>query len=209
METVVLIFITLSAFIATNTDDLFILMVFFTRSEFHKWEIVLGQYLGMIALISLSSLTYLFQLIIPSYWISLLGVFPIIIGVKNLLEIKKSNQHNNNNHQNTRPKDIKPDKYGLKHGLNTFTVAMVTFTNGGDNIGVYAPLFAGLNPLELLQVVLLFLFMTGLWCILSFKLVDNKIIGDEIKKYAHLILPLVLIGIGAFILYRGVFLTGV
>lgn len=83
METVVLIFITLSAFIATNTDDLFISMAFFARSEFHKWEIVLGQYLGMIALISLSFLTYLFQLIIPSYWISLLGVFPIIIGVKN------------------------------------------------------------------------------------------------------------------------------
>ena len=54
METVVLISITLSAFIATNTDDLFILMAFFTRPEFRKWEIVLGQYLGMIALISLA-----------------------------------------------------------------------------------------------------------------------------------------------------------
>jgi cadmium resistance protein CadD (predicted permease) len=35
------------AFVATNIDDLFILMVFFARRNFPTYQIVLGQYVGM------------------------------------------------------------------------------------------------------------------------------------------------------------------
>jgi cadmium resistance transport/sequestration family protein len=198
MQTALLIIITLSAFIATNLDDMFILMAFFALPDFKKEEVVLGQYMGMIILILISSLAYMFQLIIPSYWIGLLGVFPIIIGVRNLLNLRKDST------QKT-PKKVKNNLFSGKTGLKSFQVAMVTFANGGDNLGVYAPLFAGLDLQELLLVILIFLIMTGLWCFLSFKMVNNRIIGTKIRNFAHLILPFVLITIGFYIILRGFF----
>ncbi len=92
-------------------------------------------------------------------------------------------------------------KYETNHKF--LQVAMVTFANDGDNIGVYAPLFAGLGFLETMQVIFLFLVMTGLWCLFSFKLVDNRILGDKIGKYGHLIFPLILFGIEIIILLKG------
>jgi cadmium resistance protein CadD (predicted permease) len=48
-----------------------------------------------------------------------------------------------------------------------------------------------------------FLILTGIWCILSYKLVYNRFIGEKILRYGHLILPFVLIGIGIVIVFRG------
>jgi cadmium resistance protein CadD (predicted permease) len=37
----------IGAFVATNIDDLFILMVFFAKRSFTTPQIILGQYVGM------------------------------------------------------------------------------------------------------------------------------------------------------------------
>lgn len=81
-------------------------------------------------------------------------------------------------------------------------VALVTFANGGDNIGVYIPIFASLSLVEIAAVVLIFIALTGLWCIIGLKMVENRIIGSKIKNYGHLILPFVLIAIGVLIILR-------
>lgn len=192
MNSAFMVMIALITFISTNLDDLFILMAYFARNDFFKVDVIMGQYLGMISLIMISSLAYFFQLIIPSYLIGLLGVFPIIIGVKNLLSLSKDLKSDN---------FVKNTNQGNK--LKFLQVAIVTFANGGDNIGVYAPLFASLGLFEITQVILVFMLMTGLWCMISLKMVDNRILGDKIKKYGHFILPFILISIGVLIIIRG------
>lgn len=42
--------------------------------------------------------------------------------------------------------------------------------------------------------------MTALWCALGFKLVDNAIIGAKLRRYGHIILPIVLVALGIHIL---------
>ncbi len=39
------------AFVATNIDDIFILMIFFSTHRFHVYDIVVGQFLGIGSLI--------------------------------------------------------------------------------------------------------------------------------------------------------------
>lgn len=193
MKSAFLFIITITAFISTNLDDLFILMAFFTRKDFNKRDVILGQYIGMISLILISSTAYFFQLIIPKYLIGLLGFIPIIIGVRNLYSLTKNSKSTNNY--------IKSSKSRTK--LKYLAVAIVTFANGGDNIGIYAPLFAGMDYLEIIQVIFMFMIMTGLWSLLSFILVDNKIIGRKIKKYGNYLFPFFLIIIGILIIIRG------
>ena len=73
---IALVGIGISAFIATNIDDIFsILMFFFSNSTFEKGQVIAGQYLGIGLLVAISTLGALLSLVIPQYFIGLLGLY--------------------------------------------------------------------------------------------------------------------------------------
>lgn len=81
------------------------------------------------------------------------------------------------------------------------TVGAVTFSNGGDNIGIYTPLFAKYSSAgEVVLITLIFMVMTAIWCIIAYNLVRIPIIAKRLRKTGHIIFPFVLIGLGIFIL---------
>ncbi|MDD1763499.1 MAG: cadmium resistance transporter [Methanobacteriaceae archaeon] len=195
METLILVTISISAFVATNLDDLFLLAAFFSSKDFSNTSVVLGQYLGLSTLISISIIASFMNLIISSSLISLMGFLPILIGIKNLIEI-----NNKEGDDYTASKSIYQENQG---SYSAFKVATVTVANGGDNLGVYIPLMASVETTDSLIIAAAFLILTGIWCILSYKLVYNRFIGEKILRYGHLILPFLLIGIGLVIVFRG------
>ena len=71
----------IAAFVSTNIDDLFILMVFFSIPRFPSLQIVLGQYIGMGSLLSVSIAGSLIALVLPRNLIGLIGLLPIAIGI--------------------------------------------------------------------------------------------------------------------------------
>ncbi|HMK53577.1 MAG TPA: cadmium resistance transporter [Methanobacteriaceae archaeon] len=192
MDFLILLILATSAFIATNLDDIFLLAAFFSNNTFSTTNIVLGQYLGLSILILISIIASFIHLIVPSSVISLLGFLPVIIGIKNLWEIKKDKSNIGTLAQSPQ-----------KNSSSIMQVSLVTMANGGDNLGVYIPLLANLNPSDITVVVLTFLVLTGAWCLLSYKIVNNRFIERKIRTYGHIILPFVLIGIGIFIILRG------
>ena len=195
MESLILLLtISASAFLATNIDDIFILTAFFSSKAFPNGMWVLGQYLSFGTLIIFSRMAWFINLIVPSSIISLMGLLPILIGIKNLLEIK-------NIHDDFKDLESFNERNGRTYPA--FKVALVTIANGGDNIGVYIPLMSSVNTWDTLGITLSFLILTGIWCFLSYKLVHNRLVGQKILNYGHLILPFVLIGIGIIILYTG------
>jgi cadmium resistance protein CadD (predicted permease) len=188
-----IILISASAFIATNLDDLFLLAALFSNPNLKAKYVIAGQYLGFITLLLISSLAYFAQVIIPSVWISLLGIIPIIIGVKALIEFKKAGTPPDKQYNTSKNKI---------NGRGIFMVAAVTMANGGDNLGVYIPLFAVMIPSSILIMAFTFLIFVVVWCLLGFWLTNNRIIGDKIKNCGHIILPGVLILIGIMILLQ-------
>ena len=78
-------------------------------------------------------------------------------------------------------------------------VAGVTVANGGDNLGVYIPLFAREPRLVPLYAVV-FAAMTALWCFAGHRLVQNHLVGAQLRRYGHVALPFVLITLGMWIL---------
>ena len=198
IEFILLVFTAAAVFIATNLDDLFVLMIFFSNKEFTTKQIVLGQYIGVMALIAISALSYFLQLVIPLNWIGLLGILPIIIGLKKLKELKDKKEISANYSVNEENKSY----FSKFKSSKSLLVALVSFINGGDNIGVYIPLFASTSLNQMFIVISIFLIMISIWCYISFNLVENPIVGDKIKKYGHIILPFVLIFLGIIILAR-------
>jgi cadmium resistance protein CadD (predicted permease) len=74
------------AFTLTDIDDLLLLIFFFSQTEkaFTKREVLLGQYLGFLFLLLLTTLGYFGTLVIPQAWIGLLGLVPFFRGLNEL-----------------------------------------------------------------------------------------------------------------------------
>jgi cadmium resistance protein CadD (predicted permease) len=89
-----------------------------------------------------------------------------------------------------------------KNNLVFVAVATVTFSNGGDNIGVYTPLFAKYNSVsQITALATIFRAMTAVWCIVAYYLVNHPLVASKIRRrIGHIILPFVLIGLGVYIL---------
>jgi cadmium resistance protein CadD (predicted permease) len=179
-----------STFAVTNIDDLVILSMYFADARYTKKTIVTGQFCGILFLTAVS-LTGLFaQVVIPERWIGLLGVFPIFLGVRDLLRRWKS-QHDNEEVPTAR---------------NSFyEIAVVTIANGGDNIAVYTPLFSRTEISLIPLYVLCFLVLTGIWCFLGNYLVTHPSLGTATQRYGKLIFPWFLILLGLIILSSVIF----
>lgn len=190
-EIILTIFIAFSAFIATNLDDIFLLMVFFAHPDYKTSSVITGQFLGIIFLILISFPAYLFKSFIPIIYLALMGFIPLAIGMKQLIELYHSNPNDETNEINTSKKHRK-----FNPKINWLFVAGVTISNGADNIGVYVPLFANLTLPNIFLTIIIFLIMTGIWCIIGHFLINKSSLGIKIRKYGHLILPFVLIVLG-------------
>jgi cadmium resistance protein CadD (predicted permease) len=200
VDIVSLVFIGISAFVATNIDDIFILMMFFASSSliYPVKHVVLGQYLGISLLVAISTFGSFLPLVILTHIIGLLGIIPIIIGIRKLVHVvrHKKNEVGSSSKQQVEEKKKKSEPY-----LTFLAVAAVTFSNGGDNIGVYTLLFAQYSSAsQIFTIITVFMAMTGVWCLEAYYLVNHPLTASRIRNVGHVILPFVLIRLGIYII---------
>jgi cadmium resistance protein CadD (predicted permease) len=198
-----------AAFVATNIDDIVVLMVFFSASRFHARNIVIGQYLGIGSLSAISALGSLVALVVPSYIIGLMGLVPIAIGIKELYEMRsnkiriKAEEDEKELSKKKKLLQQQEKNIGIRYHphLSFLTVAAVTFSNGGDNIGVYIPLFASYNAsMEVITLISVFMVMTAVWCAMGYYLVRHPLLEKRMRHFGRVVLPFVLIGLGLYIM---------
>lgn len=194
-----LVAIGVTAFAATNIDDIFVLILLFTSSTsvtFSVSQVVLGQYLGIGLLIAISALGSLIPLLVPAYILGFLGIVPIAIGIRRLVQILRQRVVK----VSTTAVPTKPAVINRPY-LYFLAVAAITFSNGGDNIGIYTPLFAQYNSIsQVTTLILVFLLMSAVWCAAAYYLVNHPFIASRVNRIGHIILPFVLIGLGVYIL---------
>lgn len=173
-----------AAFVGTNLDDIFLLMLFFSEAETKKKEraVVCGQYLGILFLYLVSVLGALGLSFLSEKYIGFLGILPIILGVRAIFD--------------------KDDEDGGEKGAlgGAIRVALVTVANGADNLGVYIPLFTGFSAWQTAASGVVFLLMTALWCIFGKKFSEMTFLRRFLEKYKWILVPTILILLGVYIL---------
>lgn len=190
--------ISIAAFIATNIDDIFILLLFFSQVNtlFRRRHIVIGQYLGFTILILASLPGFFGRMLLPQSWIGILGIAPIILGVRQWLFSDEENSDDTPN--------IEQDSVfsSLTNYISPQTcgVAAVTFANGGDNIGIYVPLFANCTWDSLAVILSIFFTLVGVWCYTAYRLSHIPIVAETLTRYGSYLVPFVLVALGVSIL---------
>jgi cadmium resistance transport/sequestration family protein len=193
----------IASFIATNLDDIVVLTIFFSQLSctFRRRHIVMGQYLGFMVLLLASLPGYFGGVVLPKAWIGVLGLLPIGMGLSQLLQGDADNPE-----VQAVPKELtmgqNPSLSFLTSLLSpqTYQVAAVTVANGGDNIGLYVPLFASSRLSNLVAMIGTFLILVGIWCWIAERLTRQRAIALLLTRYGHRIVPFVLIGLGLYIL---------
>lgn len=178
-------FLAVTTFIITNIDDLLILTFYFGSRKYKTGEVVMGQYLGIIILIVVSLSGLLIKHVIGQHYISLLGIFPILLGIR---ELRDRNREENS----------VPSERSRRSGV--WAVATVTIANGGDNIGVYTPLFLKTETTSLIFYCAVFLVLTGLFCVLGYYFVNHPVTRNYVMRYGNMVMPYFLILLGLWIL---------
>jgi cadmium resistance protein CadD (predicted permease) len=182
-------------FAVTNIDDLVLLAFFFAQARGGRaavWRVVAGQYLGFAGILVASVVGALGAGLLPDRVVPYLGLVPLALGIRAAWRARRGRDDPDD--------DAVPDVAG---GPRATTVAAVTFANGGDNIGVYVPVLATAGAGGTAVYVVVFLVLTGAWCVAGRILAGRRPVAQALARQGHLVLPLVLIAIGVVILVGG------
>ncbi|MFE5771540.1 cadmium resistance transporter [Streptomyces sp. NPDC056485] len=184
-------------FAVTNVDDILILALFFAQGAGHPGStrrIVLGQYLGFAAILAVAVAAAFGATFLPESAIPYLGLLPLALGLKAAWQAWKEHRGGGGDEEGEQAKE---------GGPGPLEVAAVTFANGGDNIGVYVPVFAtaGAGGMSVFAVV--FLALVAVWCFAGKYFATRPVVAKALARWGHILLPLVLIAIGLLILIEG------
>ena len=183
-------------FIATNIDDIIILSLFFGRGQGQPGttrRILLGQYLGFLGILGAAVLAALgAQALLPDQVLPYFGLIPLGLGLWATW-------------QAWRGRDDDDDDAAQLEGkrVSVWTVAAVTFANGGDNIGVYVPVFVSVSWSTILAYCIVFLLLVAVLVFVARWITSRKPIAEALERWEHILFPAVLIGLGVVILISG------
>ena len=167
------------AYISTNIDDIFVLMILLAQTR-AKGRMIAGHFLGVGLLTAISMLGALGLQNLPLKYVGLLGLVPIFLGIKAWF-------HRDDG-------EVEAKSVGI------LSMAMITLGNGADNVGVYIPLFTGFSGVERIGAVIVFVCLTALWVFLANTLAEFPKVKSVIEKYKTIAIPVVFIALGVFII---------
>ncbi len=182
----------LAAFAGTNIDDIFINMFFFSEADTPAKvrSVVIGKYLGTALLLLLGFLGASGLRFFTGLPLDLLGLFPIILGIKGFFcYLKQKNSE-------------ETELLFVRSGTSAWNVMFVTISSGADNIGVYIPLFTEYSSWQMLAAVFVFAVMTALWCLLGKKIADLPLLQSHLAGHRHIVAPILYILLGFYILLK-------
>ena len=189
-------------FIITNIDDVIVLALFFTRARTSAEPgriraIVIGQYLGFIgivavALVAAVGLGYL----IPPRFIPLLGLLPLAIGLRAGWEEWREWKNDDDDDDDD---DLEVAR-ARRSALSTLAVAGITFANGGDNIGVYVPVFTTAGWGAIAIYVTVFLVLVAVLCWVAWFVANRRAVAELLERWESVLFPLVMVLLGVSII---------
>jgi cadmium resistance protein CadD (predicted permease) len=183
-------------FAVTNFDDIVILSLFFAQGAGQHGSaarVVAGQYLGFTAILAVAIAVTFGASFLPEEALPYLGLLPIGLGLRDAWKVWKNRRRGDSSEQT----ETEPD------GPTILKVATTTFANGGDNIGVYVPVFTNVGTGGTIVYSVVFLILVGVWCAAGRFVATRPVIAKPLGRWGHILLPVVLITIGLLILIEG------
>jgi len=179
------------SFIATNVDNLLILVILLGANARRRSAVLLGFLCSAIAVICVSALGVAVENMVGADFIGYLGVVPVLLGLYMLYQ-SWAGKHVDDGEFETLASSAEP-----KIWLSTF---VLMFSNSGDSVAVFLPLLAESGRSALLVIMVSYLLMAILWAGLSYVISGQQDLARRIEHRAEKVVPWIMIGVGIYIL---------
>ena len=188
LDVAFVIAIVAGAFIATNLDNLVLLIGLFGRYADRRYEVTFGYLSGMLIIAALTYYVGRLAGTIPVTYLGLLGVIPILIGLTEILRLFRN-------------KGVIRDPVAPGAGSTAVAATLLTqLGNGTDTIVTFSVLFSDSNDLGDHLVLACFTGMVLLFVLIAQLALRHPWLSRPTQLYGHYITPLILIAVGVYVL---------
>jgi len=189
-ETLIIIGVTIGAFIGTNLDNLFLLAAMYSRYARHAMMVTCGYLTGMVLVAGITILVGELGDMIPLAYLGLLGLIPMLMGVLALWKLFRENQPDENT--------------GIASAASRlsvfFALLTIQLSNSMDSILTFSVLFADSATEADYLVAPTFFAMTIVFSGLAYYSVKHPRLSGVLSRYGRYITPFILILVGYYIL---------
>ena len=193
-------------FVVTNVDHLVLLTLWFVHGHNRPGttaRICAGQYLGFGVILGAALVLNLISgFVIPEAQLRLLGLIPLALGLKaavgEIRERLEARKHAEDG-ENSEGEADEASKLSEKN-VSVGAVALLTIANGGDEIGVYLPVFALSTWWQVCLFCATFLVLAGALLALARFITGRLGLAEILERFEAIVFPSVLILLGILIL---------
>ena len=186
-----LLFLVGSSFVATNLDNLVLLVVMLGADAQNRAAVILGFLAAAICVLCLSAIGAVIGANLDPGLIGYLGLAPLLMGIYLLYKLFRGDKPDD-------PSTGDSNSGGQVSGLLGSFLLMSS--NSGDSVAIFFPLLAESGRDALLWIVSTFLLCALLWAALAWGIADQPRIARRIEKVGEKLVPWIMIGMGVYIL---------
>ncbi len=174
-----------ASFVATNIDNLALLVGWLVSKQVKSSRIFMGYMAGMSILLLLSIVFSFVSFVLPLSYLGFFGVIPVLLGFIMLLRLIRGGEESDN-------------QLNAKGAL--VAIAMTQVANGVDTVLVFSPLLIDSRTEIDLFIAITFMVVAVLWFWFAKMLCYHASRLEVITKIGPWIAPLVMIAVGLYIL---------
>ena len=184
----IVVVVAAGAFMATNLDNLVLMIGLFGRYSDRRQDVLFGYLTGMLIIAAVTFYVGKLASTAPVEYLGLLGIVPVLIGVAELVRLFRN-------------KGVVRDPVVPGAGSTAVVATLLTqLGNSTDTIITYSVLFSDANDLADYLVLAAFAGMALLLALVAYLALRHPWLSRPVQLYGHYITPLILITVGMFVL---------
>ena len=179
-----------TSFVATNLDNLLLLVFLVGNSPNGRISVLLGYIISVILVIVVSGLGLALGTVINPSLVGYLGIAPLTMGCYLLYQQHKSGE--------AKAKNAMQNVTG-KAPIWLVSIVLM-FSNSADSIAVLLPLLAESGGTSIKVVIIAYLTCCLFWCALSVSIVSRPELADRISHHGGKLVPWIMMAVGIYVL---------
>ncbi len=179
------------SFVATNLDNLLLLVMMLGANSQRRLPVLIGFVASCIAVLVACALGLALSSFFDPAVLGYLGLAPLLLGCHMLYQL----------HRGRHMDDDLPDVSTSAPVQYTWFAAFVMlFSNSGDSVAVFIPLFAESARTPIVVLAVTYLLIAAAWGALAYAIAGREMLARKIERRAERLVPWVMIGVGLYIL---------
>ena len=187
-DALIMIGVTVVAFVSTNLDNLFVLMGLVGGSKMQTRDVATAYAFSIAVVLGIGvAASYLADLGADA-WLRYLGFVPLGMGLWRIRALATG----------ARSPGASPEQ--TRSGLSIPSVSITMLASSGDSLGVFSSLMAETSEVLVLVIFATALAMSALWAAAASFVVQHPALAPRLRMMDRYAVPILLVAIGLYIL---------